>query len=125
MGGKLQTIPGRHVSGVTGIVFNPKDNELATSGFDWLVKISVFPLTEEKPETIESHDLWIYGIRFMPDNKHLVSFSADKTISVVSTQNDDMAQKLKQTLKRNMTREEWKRMVGDDIPYQKTFENLP
>ncbi len=124
-GGKLQTVLGRHVSGVTGLAFNPKDNELASSGFDWSVKISAFPLTEEKPETIESHDLWIYGIRFMPDNKHLVSFSADKTITFVSTQNYDMAQKLKQTLKRNMTGEEWRRMVGDDIPYQKTFENLP
>jgi WD40 repeat protein/energy-coupling factor transporter ATP-binding protein EcfA2 len=124
-GTKLQTFMGRHASGVTGLAFSSTDQELASSGFDWLVRLSGYPLTEERPVTIESHELWVYGVRFTPGNKYLVSFSADKTLTVVSTQNEDMAQKLKLTLKRNLTRDEWNRMVGEDVPYQKTFENLP
>jgi WD40 repeat protein len=124
-GSGLQTFMGRHASGVTGLAFNSNDQELASSGFDWLVRLSGYPLTEERPVTIENHDLWVYGVRFTPGNKQLVSFSADKTLTVVSTQNTDMAQKLRSTLKRNLTRDEWNRMVGEDVPYQKTFENLP
>ena len=123
-GARAQTFLGRHASGITGLAFSPDDKELASSGFDWSVKLSGYPLTEERPVTIDSHELWAYGILFTPENKQLVSFSADKTLMVVSTQNADMAQKLKLTLKRNMTRDEWNKMVGEDVPYQKTLENL-
>lgn len=123
--GRLQTYLGRHVSGVTGLAFNANGKELASSGFDWSVKLSGFPLTEERPVTVESHELWVYGVCFTPDNKSLVSFSADKTLTVVSTQNEDMAKKIKMTVKRNLTRDEWNKMVGEDVPYLKTFENLP
>lgn len=125
LNGNLQTHLGKHVSGVTGLAFSPNDQELASSGFDWSVRLSRYPLTEERPVTIESHEFWVYGVRFTPDNKSLVSFSADKTLTVVSTQNDDMAKKIRMTLKRNMTRDEWNKMVGEDVPYQKTVENLP
>ena len=124
-GSSLQTLMGRHASGVTGLAFNSNDQELASSGFDWSVKLSAYPLTEERPVTIENHDLWVYGVRFTPGNKQLVSFSADKTLTVVSTQNNDIAEKLRSAVKRNLTRDEWNKMVGEDVPYQKTFENLP
>ncbi len=123
--GKRQIYMGRHVSGVTGLAFNSDSKELASSGFDWSVQLSGFPLTEERPVTIESHELWVYGVLFTPGNKSLVSFSADKTLTVVSTQNEDMAKKIKMTLKRNLTRDEWNKMVGEDVPYQKIVENLP
>ncbi len=123
--GVVKALQGRHVSGITSLAFNSSDTELASSGFDWTVKISAFPLTDEKPVTIDNHELWVYGVRFTPDNRFAVSFSADKTLMVVSTQSNAMAMKIKQNLKRNMTIEEWKRMIGEDVPYQKTIEIQP
>lgn len=123
-GAPLQNFLGRHASGITGLAFSPDDQVLASSGFDWSVKLSGYPLTEERPVTVDSHELWAYGVLFTPENKRLVSFSADKTLMVVSTQNADMAQKLKMTLKRNLTKDEWNKMVGEDVPYQKTIGNL-
>jgi WD40 repeat protein len=74
---------------------------------------------------MENHELWVYDILFTPDNKHLISSSADKTIRIVSTENSMMADNLKKRLTRNMTIEEWKKMVGSDIPYRKTRDDLP
>lgn len=118
-------IIGRHLSGVTGISFSETDHEIASSSFDNSIKIAAFPVSEGKPISIDSHELWVYDILYTPDNKHLISCSADKTIRIFSTQNQDMAQKLKNNLKRNLTVAEWKKMVGEDIPYQKTRTDLP
>jgi WD40 repeat protein len=110
---------------VTGISFSETDREIASSSFDNSIKIAAFPVSEGKPISIDSHELWVYDILYTPDNKHLISCSADKTIRIFSTQNQDMAQKLKNNLKRNLTVAEWKKMVGEDIPYQKTRTDLP
>jgi energy-coupling factor transporter ATP-binding protein EcfA2 len=121
----VQTIRGRHLSGVTGLAFNDDDTEFASSSFDWTVKISAFPLSEEVPISIQEHDFWVYGILFTPDSRHLISYSADRSVALVSTQNSDLAAKLKKTITRNLTEEEWRRLIGEDIPYKRIFEYLP
>lgn len=123
--GKIETIRGRHQSGITGLAFNHNDTQLASSSFDWTVKISDFPLTDEQPINIAHHEFWVYGLLFTPDDRYLVSYSADRTILVVSTHNRFMAEQLQQTIARNLTEEEWRRLIGDDITYQKIFDNLP
>ena len=122
---KIQEIIGRHISGVTGLAFNAADDEIASSGFDWSIKIAGFPSMEVKPISIEKHDQWVYDILYTPDNAHIISCGADKTIRVFSTENMEMAKRLKKSISRNMTVEEWKKMVGEDIPYQKTRNDLP
>ncbi|MGA2823817.1 MAG: WD40 repeat domain-containing protein, partial [Bacteroidales bacterium] len=120
-----QEILGRHASGVTALTFSQDGSELASSSYDRTMKLAGFPSQEVKPISIENHDLWVYDILFTPDNSQLISCSADKTIRIVSTENDRMAEKLRKELKRNLTTEEWKKMVGGDIPYKKTRPDLP
>jgi WD40 repeat protein len=120
-----QDILGRHTSGVTALTFSQDGGELASSSYDRTMKLSGFPAMESKHISIENHDLWVYDIIFTPDDKELISCSADKTIRIVSTENKRMAESLKKVLRRNMTMEEWKKMVGMDIPYRKTRPDLP
>ncbi len=120
-----ETLLGRHLSAITGLAFSPGNNELASCSFDWTVKFSEFPAKEENTVAIEGHEKWVYDVLFTPDCKNLISCSADKTIRISSTRNGEMAEKLKQKLSRNLTPEEWKKMVGEDIPYHKTREHLP
>ena len=120
-----QEILGRHASGVTALTFSQDCNELASSSYDRTLKLAGFPSMEAKPISIENHDLWVYDIVFTPDDKQLISCSADKTIRIFSTENAMMANKLGKELKRNLTTEEWKKMVGGDIPYKKTRPDLP
>lgn len=116
---------GRHSSGVTALAFSMKGNYLASSGYDRSIKVSGIPYGEGKPVSIVKHDLWVYDLGYSPDDKHLISCSADKTIRIFSTNCSDMANRLIQTIHRNMTREEWNKYVGADIPYEKTIMNLP
>lgn len=118
-------ILGRHVSGITALTFSHDSRELASSGYDRSTKLAVFPSMDGNPISIENHDLWVYDILYSPDDKQLISCSADKTIRIVSTENAMMAESLRKKLTRNMTLEEWKKMVGGDIPYKKTREDLP
>jgi WD40 repeat protein len=119
-----EALIGRHASAVTGVSFSPNDRLLASAGYDWSVKLSDFPIPDEKPISV-GHDHWVYGAVFSADSKQILSFSADKTIKVFSTQNSLMADVLKKSLKRNMTPTEWDKMVGKDVPYQKSVETLP
>jgi WD40 repeat protein len=118
-------ILGRHASGVTALTFSQDGGELASSSYDRTMTLAGFPSLEAKPISIENHDLWVYDIVFTPDDKQLISCSADKTIRIVSTENSMMAENLKKGLKRNMTLEEWQKIVGGDIPYRKIRPDLP
>jgi len=116
---------GRHISGVTALTFSPDNNNLASSGYDWAIKISNLKTPGGKPLSIEKHDLWVYDILYTPDNKHLISCSADKTTRIFSVKCTDLSDKLLKTLKRNLTIEEWNKYVGADIPYKKIRTDLP
>ena len=120
-----QEILGRHASGVTALTFSQDGGELASSSYDRTMKLAGFPSLAAKPISIENHDLWVYDILFTPDDQQMISCSADKTIRIVSTENANMATKLKKELNRNMTKEEWQKLVGIDIPYKKTRSDLP
>lgn len=120
-----QEVIGKHISGITGLVFSPDGGTITTAGYDWAIRMSPYPLTEEKPVTINNHELWVYDILFTPDGNQLISCSADKTIRIFSTYNQQMAEKLTPAVKRNMTLTEWNKMVGLDVPFHKTIKNLP
>jgi len=117
-------IIGRHFSGVTSMAFSNDGSDLASSSYDRTIKIGNWKSAGMKPISIEKHDLWVYDILYTPDDKHLISCSADKTIRIFSTECSIMNDKLVKELKRNMTTEEWNKYVGADIPYEKTRPDL-
>ena len=118
-------ILGRHLSGVTSLTFSSDGKKLASSSYDNTLKLDRFPMPKANPISVRNHDLWVYQTIITPDDKNLISCSADKTIRIVSTENAMMAENLKKSLKRNMTSEEWNKLVGSDIPYEKTRTDLP
>lgn len=122
---KPTEILGRHISAVTALAFSHSGSEIASSSYDRTIKLSGFPPREARPISIENHDLWIYTLHFSRDDKQLISGSADKTIRLVPTENEILAEKVRKELKRNMTTGEWQKMVGADIPYHKTRADLP
>ena len=115
---------GRHFSGVTSMAFSNDGDELASSSYDRTIKIGSWKSAGMKPVSIEKHDLWVYDIIYTPDNKQLISCSADKTIRIFTTECSIMNNRLAKLLKRNMTVEEWDKYVGTDISYQKTRPDL-
>ena len=118
-------ILGRHLSGVNALAFSPDGKMLASASFDRTIKMSGFPDPESNPISIQNHELWVYGTLFTPDGSRLISCSADKTIRIFTTASERIAAALMKKITRNMTPDEWRKMVGSDIPYQKTREDLP
>ena len=116
---------GRHISGVNALTFSPDGSKFGSASYDWTIRLSPFPVLEEKPISIDNHELWIYDLLFTPDGNHLISCSADRTIRIFSVGNEQMAEKARPKTKRNMTAAEWSKLVGEDIPYQKTIAELP
>jgi WD40 repeat protein len=116
---------GRHISGINALTFSSDGLIFGSASYDWSIRLSSFPLGEEKPISIVNHELWIYDLLFTPDGNHLISCSADKTIRIFSVRNEQMAQKVKPKIHRNLTKAEWSKLVGEDIPYQKTIAELP
>ncbi|PKP54030.1 MAG: hypothetical protein CVT92_01395 [Bacteroidetes bacterium HGW-Bacteroidetes-1] len=120
-----KSVVGRHISGINSIDFSHDGNHIASASYDWSIRISPYPITEENPVSINNHEFWVYNVLFTPDGNHLVSCSADKTIRIFSTKNQQMADKILPAIKRNMTLAEWNKMVGEDVPYHKTIKDLP
>lgn len=119
-----QTYKARHLSGITSIAFNPAGNRITTSGFDWSVRSNAWPVSDDIAITITRHELWIYDVLFSPDGKKFISCGADKTVRIFSTKLDPMAERLAKSVKRNFTEAEWKRVIGEDVPYHKTIESI-
>jgi len=116
---------GRHISGVNALTFSQDGSKFGSASYDWTIRLSPFPVLEEKPISIDNHELWIYDLLFTPGGDHLISCSADRTIRIFSVGNEQMAVKVRPKTKRNMTAAEWSKLVGEDIPYQKTIAELP
>lgn len=121
----LPVINGRHLSAINALAFSPDASKLASASFDWTIRFSAFPFKEENPVTINSHDFWIYDLIFTPDGNKIISCSADKTIRIFSASEAQMVHKVLPIIQRNMTLAEWKKLVGEDVPYQKTINSLP
>ncbi len=111
-----------HNSGITGIVLNPANNTLITSGYDKSIKIWNLQSTTSQPIIINAHNVWVYSIAISTDNKHLISGDANGNIKITTIDIELMKNSLKNKVNQNMTNEDWIKFVGEDIEYNK---NLP
>ena len=74
-------------------------------------------------EPLRGHTNWVRSVAFSPEGKRLVSGSQDFTVRIWPVL-DAWADALCSKLPRNMSRDEWRRWVGD-LPYRRQCPNLP
>jgi hypothetical protein len=120
-----ELILGRHSTGVSTLAFRPGGSQLASGGYDGLVKFISSDSRGERTVTAGKNDLWVYRVIYSNDGKKLISCSADRTIRIFSSGCDAMAAALSSRPKRNLSPEEWNKYAGADIPYEKTVPTLP
>lgn len=113
-----------HSVRVTDIQFNEDLKQMASSGFDGLVKIWNYDDLTEPPISLDDNDGFVFSLSFSPDGSLLLSGSSgnvdNRNLIARPTHVDYMVDNICTLLTRNFTMEEWWRYVGRDIDYEET-----
>ena len=75
--------------------------------------------------TLSGHRSSVIHAAWSGDDKRIVTASADGTARIYFTDIEDLLELACQRSSRNMTRREWERYMGRDVPYQRTCPKLP
>lgn len=109
---------------ISTLIYSNDGKLLAASSFDKTIQMWITAEMDELPVRMTDNDAYVWDIAFSPDSRYLVAACGDGELKVWPTQPDLMADKICSELSRNMTEEEWKTYVGNDINYQNTCVNL-
>jgi hypothetical protein len=118
-----------HSSGIDQLVFNSDYSLLASAGWDRSIKLYNYHIYFELSDPVEGAiklngmNARARSLLFTGDNKLVASLS-DRTIRVWETSSEKLVNLIRTLVRRDMTESEWSNMVGPDIPYEKTFNDL-
>jgi WD40 repeat protein len=103
---------------INHIKFSNNGELLATASFDGSVQLWVLDNMEQMlPLAFKDHRDFVWNIEFSPDSKFLLAGTRDGVLKVWPTRPEYLADDFCEYLVRNMSRTEWQRYVGEDIPY--------
>jgi WD40 repeat protein len=104
------------------VAFSKNGKLLATAGNDKTAR--VWEVSSGQEVTRVKHEGAVYAVAFGPDDKYLATASSDNTDRVSLLRPKDLITEACSRLTRNLTREEWKRYLGNG-PYRPTCPNWP
>jgi WD40 repeat protein len=127
-----------HTSAIEHIKFNFAGTFMATASKDFSIRLWEFDKPGNPPMVLSDHD-WVWGVAFTPNDEQLMAginsvkeeiattggLKRNQTIHAWPTKISSMSDKLCGYTKRNMSEEEWDLYVGEDLPREKTCQNLP
>ena len=107
-----------HVSGITDLSFSADNTMLASSSYDGTARLWDCAHPDRQPVVLTDHDGWVYSVSLTADGTRLVSAGADKTIRARFTGMEPLVNAICKRSTRNLSNDEWKKYVGEDIDYQ-------
>jgi hypothetical protein len=113
-----------HQTDVSSVAFSPDGKTLAPGGFK---TIRLWDVEARQPlgAPLIVHQNTVNSLAFSPDGRTLASGSGDKTITLREVAVKSWLKRACYVANRNLTKEEWHRYMGDDVPYRKTCPDLP
>lgn len=118
-----------HSTAVELVTFNKDFSMVATASADKTIKLYNFHSYFENYNSIGSaielknQNGKVKSLMFTFDNR-LVAGYADKSVRIWETSSEKLVAKICQLLKTSMSESDWKSIVGEDIPYEKTCKDL-
>ena len=67
---------------------------------------------------------YVMDVDFSPDDKYLVIGTRGGVLKKWAVRNAYLSEKICENLTRNMTQEEWRRYVSDEVDYRQTCESI-
>ncbi|MCE2732906.1 MAG: High-affnity carbon uptake protein Hat/HatR [Cyclobacteriaceae bacterium] len=126
-----------HTSVIEAIKFNFSGNFMATASKDYTVRLWKYNELTQQPIVLSEHD-WVWNLAFTPDDEQLVAgiqqvkesikggvSRTDQTIHAWPTKIETMSSILCGKITRNMTPDEWKTYVAEDLKRENTCADLP
>ena len=122
-----ETVTGREVARLThapyDAAFSP-DGRYVVSG-SWDTTARVWEADTRREVARMTHDGEVLAVAFSPDGQYVVSGSENGTARVWWWRPEDLIAEACRRLPRNLTREEWQRYVGPEVPYHATCPGKP
>jgi WD40 repeat protein len=114
-----------HEGPVNTLAFSSEKNFLASGSSDRTVRLWDLQNLNNRPIVLENHDRWVLTIAFNSRGDTLVAGTGKETIYIWPTSSKSLANEICNTVSRNLTWEEWKELVGENIEYECTCKEFP
>ncbi len=109
-----------HKAGVYDVEFSPDGKLLASAGSDKKIQLYVLDNPNDLPIEMDNNASYVWDIEFASGSDYLISAGSESEIRVWPTDPSLLADKICPKLGRNMTQEEWKKYVGEQIEFETT-----
>ena len=110
------SIPGHDNKIVSDILFNASENQLISASTDGSIRMWNLNDPDNFPIVIQEPNRWVLSIT-LDSNNQLFAGCKERTFRKYPMQSQLLAYDLKNVIQRDLTREEWRRYVGEDIEY--------
>jgi len=109
-----------HQSAITDIDFSPDNKLLLTSSRDKTARVWDIYESKKLPLVLSDHDDWVMTASFDKSGTKIITGSKDRSIRVWPIDPKKLADRICSFSTRNLTLEEWREYVGENIAYQDT-----
>ncbi len=130
--GAPSSVLGRHDDAVLRVRFSPDGKYLASSSKDTSIRLWDLSSPGTPPALLHGHESAVWALAFSPDSKILASGAEakgvllwDLTHPVNTAPLEILADLVCEKVWRNLTIEEWREFVSEDMPYERTCPDLP
>jgi len=112
-----------HEGPINALAFSPDGAKLASASSDHSVQVWDLAQPRVSPILIQGHSSWVWSLAFRSDGSALVTAGADKQVSTWYVDLARMADRVCPAVgARELTRDEWIRFVGVDVPYAENYK---